>query len=208
MVYDHKIPSDLNPSGDIVVPLYIPHDPQWTSLLLGVLIQLEEVDRYQRDPNFDNENALIVVDQWRNRTITPLIEALANGTGMRKTTFQIIDLTANQTTLSLVPVVVANSGFLHIFTYKNAIIRCHNILLLNSAANKTNAQIDVFGEAPEAYAIASNEGTNGRTTTTIARFENLPLGISRQIRLMMFVSGGTGTMGENTQLVYEIEEYP
>lgn len=79
MPYEHRIPTVLNPTGDLVVPLFIPHDPQWSGLLLGVLRQLEEVERYERDPNFDNENALVVVEQWRTRTITPLIDAIASG---------------------------------------------------------------------------------------------------------------------------------
>lgn len=75
----HRIPTVTNPSGDIVVPLYIPHDPQWSALLLGVLITLEEVDYYQNDPNYDNENAKLVAARWRDTTINPLIEAIANG---------------------------------------------------------------------------------------------------------------------------------
>jgi hypothetical protein len=205
----HRIPTNLTPTGDIVVPLSIPHDEQWTGLLLGVLILLEDPDYYQKDPDFDNEDAKVVAARWRDTTINPLIEAIANGTGMRKFTFQIIDLTTNQTTISLVPVAVANSGFNHVFTHKNAIIRCHNSVLSNSgAANLTNAQVDINGESPEAYAIASNEGTNGRSFTNVARFENLPVGVTKQVRLMMFVTGGTGTMSENSKLVWEIEEYP
>lgn len=79
MVYDHRIPSDLTPTGTITVPVSIPHDPQWIGLLLGALITLEETQYYQRDPNFDNENSKIVTAQWRERTITPLIQAIADG---------------------------------------------------------------------------------------------------------------------------------
>lgn len=207
MPYEHNLPVVINPSGDIVVPLYIPHDADYTALLLGVLITLEEVERYERDPDYDDTSAQIVAGNWRDRTITPLIDAIANGTGMRVWKPQVIDIGTNKTTTSLVPVAVADTGFNHIFTFKNAIIRCHNIVISNSAVNVTNAQIDISGESPEAYAIASNEGTNGRPFTTIARFADLPLGVSKQIRLMMFVSGGTGTMNANSKLVWEIEEY-
>lgn len=79
MVLEHRIPATLNPLGDIVVPLSIPHDPQYVGLLLGVLKTLEETDYYQRDPDFDNENAKIVAGNWRDRTLTPLIQAIADG---------------------------------------------------------------------------------------------------------------------------------
>jgi len=209
MPYEHNLPAVINPSGDIVVPLYIPHDADYTALLLGVLRTLEETERYERDPDYDDTSAQAVAGNWRDRTITPLIDAIANGIGMRVWTPQIINIGANKTTTSLVPVAVTDTGFNHIFTFKNAIIRCHNIVLSNSgASNLTSAQIDINGEAPEAYAIASNEGTNNRPFTTVARFENLTVGVSEQLRLMMFVSGGTGTMNANSQLVWEIEEYP
>lgn len=209
MAYEHKLPTVLNPTGDIIVPLCIPHDPHWISLLLGSIGTLEQVDYYQRDPNYDDENAQIVAEQWRDRTITPLIEAIATGRIMKKYTTQVIDILTNKTTTSLVPVAVLDSGFNHIFTYKNAIIKCHNASIVNSAAaGQTKIQADIFGEAPEAYTIAANEGTQQRQITTIARFENLPVGVAKQIRLVWFVSSGTGTINENSWLVYEIEEYP
>jgi len=127
---------------------------------------------------------------------------------MRIFTPQVIDIGVSKTTTSLVPVAVTDTGFNHTFTYPNAIIRCHNIVLSNSGAGgQTKVQIDINGESPEAYAIASNEGTNGRPFTTIARFEDLPLGVSKALRLMMFVTSGTGTMNENSFLVWEIEEW-
>lgn len=209
MPYEHNLPAVLNPSGDIIVPLCIPHDADYTALLLGVIRQLEEVERYERDPDYDDTSAQIVAGNFRDRTITPLIEAIVNGTGMRKTTLQIIDLTANQNTLSLVPVAVANSGFNHTFTHKKAIIRVYNVTLTNSGAtNTTEARPDISGLSPSSYAVAKNTGTNGRTLTTIATFENLAVGVLKTLRLMMNVSGGTGTMNSNSFLVWEIEEYP
>lgn len=77
----HRIPTNINPTGDIIVPLIIPHDPQWSGLLLGVLTTLEVVEYYQRDPDFDDEDAKTVAAQWRDRTINPLIDAIANGEG-------------------------------------------------------------------------------------------------------------------------------
>jgi microcystin-dependent protein len=79
MVYEHRIPETLTPTGTITVPVSIPHDPMWVGLLLGALRELEQVDYYQRDTDYDNEGAKTVVAQWRDRTITPLIQAIADG---------------------------------------------------------------------------------------------------------------------------------
>lgn len=75
----HRIPTDLTPSGDLIVPLIIPRDTQWTGLILGVLAQLEDVEYYQLDSDYGDTGAQTVTAQWRDRTITPLIEAIAGG---------------------------------------------------------------------------------------------------------------------------------
>lgn len=85
MAFEHKLPSNLNPTGNIIVPLCIPHDPHWISLILGAIGTLEQEDYYQRDPNYDNEDAKTVVSRWRETTITPLIDAIANAEGCEMT---------------------------------------------------------------------------------------------------------------------------
>jgi hypothetical protein len=210
MPYDHKIPTVLNPSGDIVVPLYIPHDPQYTALLLGVLITLEEVDRYERDPNFDDENAQIVAANWRDRTITPLIEAIATGNGV--TAYRLIkhSIFANFTTNVLTFVPVTNSGVLHTFTHPNARIRAYNI----SAVNNTGAQsVLIYPEVQgilfyQHIGMLETIGIAQKEMTAIIQYANLPVGLAQTIRLMAQVTGGTGTVFQNSHILYEIEEWP
>jgi len=79
MAYEHRLPATLNPLGDICVSLFIPADIDYHALLLGVIRQLEDINYYERDDNYDDTGAQTVSAQWRERTITPLIEALANG---------------------------------------------------------------------------------------------------------------------------------
>jgi len=77
--WEHNLPSVLNPVGDICVRVTIPAHPDYIKLFVRAVRQLEVNRMYQRDENL---SAKIVVEQWRNRTVTPLIEALANSTGL------------------------------------------------------------------------------------------------------------------------------
>lgn len=79
--WEHNIPAVPNPLGEICVQVYIPAHPDYVSLFIRAVRQLENNRIYQRD----EENGAIVKvvqDQWRNRTVTPLIEALAQSTGL------------------------------------------------------------------------------------------------------------------------------
>lgn len=211
MFFDrHRIPSNINPSGDLIVPLVIPHDPQWTSLLLGVLITLEETEYYQRDPDFDDENAKLVAARWRDTTINPLIEAIANGIGanMRKYTSRNQDIVSNQTQLNGTSATVANSSFPHTFEYQNAIVRCYAIALSGSLAGTTStALIVVSGEATDSRADAMNEGTTGRELVAVAKYSGLPPGVEKTISLTLGATGGQATINANSILLFEIEEW-
>lgn len=78
MAYEHKLPDTLNPLGDVCVSLFIPANLDYHALLLGVIRHLEDADYYERDDDYGDAGAQTVAAQWRQRTITPLIEALAN----------------------------------------------------------------------------------------------------------------------------------
>lgn len=77
--WEHNLPAVLNPVGDICVKVTIPAHPDYVKLFVRAIRQLEVNRMYQRDEEL---SAKIVVEQWRNRTVTPLIEALATGTGL------------------------------------------------------------------------------------------------------------------------------
>lgn len=77
--FEHKLPSVLEPIGDICVEVTIPAHPDYVALFVRAIRMLETNRLYQRDEAL---SAKIVVEQWRRRTITPLIEALASGSGM------------------------------------------------------------------------------------------------------------------------------
>lgn len=72
----HKVPETLNPEGDYCVALRIPADSEFVALLVGALSVLQEESYYERDSDYSNTGALAVSEQWRIRTISPLIEAL------------------------------------------------------------------------------------------------------------------------------------
>jgi PPE-repeat protein len=207
----HRIPTNLTPTGDIIVPLVIPHDPQWTGLILGVLITLEETEYYQKDPDFDDENAKVVAAQWRDRTINPLIEAIASGLGvitMRKFTLQNVDIVANQTQLNNTAGTVVNSNFSHTFDHQNAIIRCYGIALSGSLATTiSTAQVDLGGEATDDRADAISEGTAARELVAVATFSGLPTGVSKTVSLVLSAAGGQSTINANSRLLFEIEEW-
>lgn len=78
--FGSNLPSVLNPLGEICVQVYIPAHPDYVKLFVRAVRMLEVQRMYARDETM--EGAKIVVEQWRDRTITPLIDALANGTGL------------------------------------------------------------------------------------------------------------------------------
>jgi hypothetical protein len=207
----HRIPTNLTPTGDIIVPLVIPHDPQWTGLILGVLITLEETEYYQKDPDFDDENAKVVAAQWRDRTINPLIEAIASGLSvitMRKFTLLNVDLVANDTVPAASAANVTNSDFLHTFDCANAVIRCYGIQLTGSLSTSViGAQIELTGEVAEARGDAITEGTAVRELVAVAHYSGIATGVAKTISLIMSSSAGTGTINANSRLLYEIEEW-
>lgn len=77
--YGANLPAVLNPVGDTCVQVYIPNHPDYIKLFLRAVRMLEVQRNYARDETMTG--AKIVTEQWRDRTITPLIEALANSTG-------------------------------------------------------------------------------------------------------------------------------
>jgi len=76
----HKVPETLNPEGDYCVTLLIPADSEFVALLVGALSVLQDESYYERDSDYSNTGALAVSEQWRIRTISPLIEALLDAT--------------------------------------------------------------------------------------------------------------------------------
>lgn len=211
MVFEHKIPAVINPSGDYVVPLYIPLDPEYTALLLGAIRTLEQVDYYELDPDFDNESAKIVAEQWQKRTITPLIEAIASGLGvitMRKFSLRNVDIVNSQTQNNLTSAMVVNSDFNHTFEHPNAIIRCYGIHLVGSLAGTlATGLVQVGLELPDDRADAINEGTTARELVAVGLYSDLPTGVATQISLTLSSVGGQSTIGANSRLLYEIEEW-
>jgi hypothetical protein len=77
--FEHKLPAILEPIGDICVEVTIPAHPDYIALFIRAVRMLETNRLYERDENL---SAKTVVNQWRRRTITPLIDALASGTGI------------------------------------------------------------------------------------------------------------------------------
>jgi hypothetical protein len=75
--FGHKLPAVLVPDDDICVEVAIPNHPDYIALFLRAVRMLETQRMYERDETM--EGAKIVAEQWRNRTVTPLIETVAQG---------------------------------------------------------------------------------------------------------------------------------
>jgi len=69
--YGANLPSVLNPPGEICVEVYIPAHPDYIKLFVRAIRMLEVQRMYARDESMTG--AKIVTEQWRNRTVTPLI---------------------------------------------------------------------------------------------------------------------------------------
>lgn len=211
MPYEHNLPEVLNPTGDIIVPLCIPHDADYTALLLGVLRQLEDVERYYRDVDYDDESAQIVAGNWRDRTITPLIEAIATGEAaffMPKTTMHLVDMGANNTITTTGYLPVSGSGFSHTFSHKKAKITVLNIDLVNSAAgNLTWVAPDIEAIAADQLGEFQNSGATSRQGACSAIYSNLPVGTPKILRLVGKRSAGTGTVNRQPYHLWIIEEF-
>jgi len=65
------------PEGDNIVALFIPLDPSYTKLVLGALRVLEDESYFERDLDYGNEGAKEAAAVFRDRVITPLIDALS-----------------------------------------------------------------------------------------------------------------------------------
>jgi hypothetical protein len=75
--HKHNIPANLIPEGDLCVPLFIPHDTEYVSLVVRALRQLTLDRHYDRD---ENHSAIVVREQFDTRMYQPFIDALADGT--------------------------------------------------------------------------------------------------------------------------------
>lgn len=78
--YGHKLPAVLNPDGEISVCVQIPNHPDYVKLFVRAVRMLETNRVYERDSD-NGVSTNTVQAQWRERTITPLIQALADGIG-------------------------------------------------------------------------------------------------------------------------------
>jgi len=72
----HRLPVS-EPMSDIVVALFIPLDPSYTSLVLGALRVLEDPNYFELDEDGGNAGAVAAAAVFRDRVITPLIQALS-----------------------------------------------------------------------------------------------------------------------------------
>jgi len=77
--WEHNLPAVLEPDGTISVCVNIPNHPDYVALFVRAVRILETQRQYQRDETM--EGAKIVAAQFRDKTVTPLIQALADGIG-------------------------------------------------------------------------------------------------------------------------------
>lgn len=74
--YDTPLPSILEPTGDICIPLLIPDDPDYKIMLVEHIRKLTNNRRYERG---NDEGIRTVQDVWLNRTFKPFLDAVITG---------------------------------------------------------------------------------------------------------------------------------
>jgi len=72
---NNELPSDLEPTGDICVSLFVPNDTEWLWLLVKLLSH-GAAKRYWKG---ENSQTLLMASNWEERVVTPLIEKLLAG---------------------------------------------------------------------------------------------------------------------------------
>lgn len=75
----HKIPDNLNPDGDICVPIFVPNDTEWISIFHRAIRTLTFDRHWERDEVGGND-VLAVRKRWEESTYYPLIDTLLNST--------------------------------------------------------------------------------------------------------------------------------
>ena len=154
---------------------------------------------FETELGLDNEDLLddFYTDLYDAETFT-----------LRLFTLHTQSILSTFSTTSSTPVLVSNSAQIHTFTYPNAIIRAYNVPLTNNnAAGSTKAKVDVEGETPVDLGDVVVTGTAGRECSVVGRWENLPVGESVNIRMMIWAISNTAIMGATPTLVYEVEEW-
>lgn len=71
----HELPDVLSPAGDTCYPLFIPNNPQWRQLILGIIHQLAD-ENYYRDLAFVPNDVSTVCDRWMQSTLAPLVQSM------------------------------------------------------------------------------------------------------------------------------------
>jgi len=204
MAYDHNLPAVLNPVGDYCVPLFIPLHPDYTALLLGVLRTLEEVSNYERDPNFDDENAQIVATQWRERTLTPLVEAIATaqacGGYMNAQLLSTVQINWSFSTSSFV---ASGAPIAYTPTKANALIKMHIAMSIGSG-NTGTAELRYNGNVGATNKPAVMVGSTLREMVASGIWTGLTVGVAHNIELWGKASAGQLNIQNN--LAYHLVE--
>jgi hypothetical protein len=107
--FEANLPEVLVPEGEICVNVRIPNHPDYVKLFVRAMRMLEVNRMYQRD---EDHSAAIVCEQWRTRTLTPLIEDLANGNGCPEDTaeYDCIEYPAFASFIEYVPLSPFTAG--------------------------------------------------------------------------------------------------
>jgi hypothetical protein len=211
-MYEHLLPEELEPTGDFVVPLYVPHLPDYSALLLGAIRLLENPDYYHRDLGSDDTSAQIVAAQFRDRTITPLIEAIATGRriGMKKTIYEM-PIGSNITISNTIAAAVAAFTQAHTFEFKNCQITLKNMACF-AGDNSSSLQFlaTILSASPSAFQtpLHYNKLAGEQLTLDIfSTFEDIVTGVPLSLQLLALKTGVNGTIGFRTLPVWIIEEW-
>lgn len=98
----HKLPENLNPSGDICYPIFVPNDPEWISLFHRA-VRILTFDRYWERDNVGGAETIAVRNRWNETTYLPLIDAIIENSGCGDGNTNCIRLDTNSETFLFEP---------------------------------------------------------------------------------------------------------
>lgn len=183
-------------AGDTLYSIQLNY--RWRKLLAAAMTHYFQTDRSEL--SLDNQDML---DDF----LIDLYDAEALNLNLFNR-FILWALSAARTTTSITMVIVTGSNFSHTPTHNTMLIRCFNMMGSTSGGGSTmQVEIRFNGVVGNIDTGAQLFGSAARTMTLVSRFNAVSVGVAHDIALYFRVTAGTGTISDNTSMIYEITEW-
>lgn len=190
----HELPETLNPAGDKCYPLFIPDDPHWKSLILGAIANLT-LPEYYRQNAFAEQDVNSVIENWNNRTLEPLVQALSDDNGCGISTMTATYQSIERTSTQVIPANVVTN-----IIFPNVTALGTNVYVLDDGIATINARLACFsGNAQIQLAILllndieiardDNRSTSSQQYFEMTAIHEVDSG--DEIKLQVYALGGT-----------------